>query len=133
MIRKPCLMADRRDESKRMRDPVSAPHRAIGAGNGSDRRMAQHRLLKRIRLPTGSRKAQSRTPYSCSVGLDDVGTAGPQPGEGAVEVGGGQVDANVAALGHHLDDRAALVVGDAGVDGRRLQDDGHVGPVGGRP
>src|ERR1700736_3878032 len=47
--------------------------------------------------------------------LDDLGAAGLHPLEGAVEVGGGQEDDGVAALGHHLDDGAALVVGDAGV------------------
>jgi hypothetical protein len=50
--------------------------------------------------------------------------------EGAVEVGGGQEDVGVAALGHHLDDGAALVVGDAAARrGRRLQDDGRAGPA----
>ena len=49
--------------------------------------------------------------------------AGLQPLEGAVEVRRGEVDARVGALGHHLGDRAALVVGDAGVGGRRVQDD----------
>ena len=37
----------------------------------------------------------------------------------------------VRALGHHLGDRAALVVGDAGVGGRRVQHDGRAGLVGG--
>ena len=37
----------------------------------------------------------------------------------------------VGALGHHLGDGAALVVGDAGVGGRRVQDDGRAGLVGG--
>src|SRR5882757_5948582 len=46
--------------------------------------------------------------------LDDLGAAGLQTLEGAVEVGGGQDDAGVGALGHHLGDRAALVVGEAG-------------------
>src|SRR6266542_5044593 len=40
-----------------------------------------------------------------------------------------QEDAGVGALGHHLGDGAALVVGDAGVGGRRLQDDGRAGLV----
>src|ERR671911_1974703 len=44
--------------------------------------------------------------------LDDVGVAGLQPLEGAVEVRGRQVDARVGSLGHHLGDGAALVVGD---------------------
>src|SRR5215467_2467254 len=64
--------------------------------------------------------------------LDDLGAAGLQPLEGAVEVGGGQGDVGVAALGHHLYDGAALVVGDAAAGrGRRLQDDGRAGLVGG--
>src|SRR6266545_913671 len=62
--------------------------------------------------------------------LDDLGVAGLQPLEGADEVGGGQVDAGVGALGHHLGDGAALVVGDAGGGGRRIQDDGRAGLVG---
>src|SRR2546422_529923 len=64
--------------------------------------------------------------------LDDFGAAGLHPREGAVEVGGGQDDGGVAAFGHHLDDGAALVVGDgAGADGRRVQDDGRAGLAGG--
>src|SRR4051812_23283963 len=63
--------------------------------------------------------------------LDDLGVAGLQPLEGAVEVLGGQEDPAVGALRHHLDDGAALVVGDAGVDGRRCQEDGRAGLVGG--
>ena len=83
-------------------------------------------------LPAGSRKAQSRTPYGWSVGSWTT-SASPACSllEGAVEVGGGQVDAGVGALGHHLGDGAALVVGDAGVGGRRVQDDRGVGLVGG--
>src|SRR5512142_1797254 len=50
--------------------------------------------------------------------LDDLGVAGLQPLEGAVEVLGGQEDPAVGTLGHHLGDRAALVVGEAGA-GRR--------------
>src|SRR5918993_5319074 len=63
--------------------------------------------------------------------LDDLGVAGLQLLEGAVEVLGGQVDAGVGALGHHLGDGAALLVGDAGVGGRRMQDDGRAGLAGG--
>ena len=83
-------------------------------------------------LPAGSRKAQSRTPYGWSVGSWTT-SASPASSfvEGAVEVLGGQVDAEVAALGHHLEDGAALVVGEAGGGGRRVQDDGGVGLVGG--
>ena len=47
--------------------------------------------------------------------LHDLGAAGLQPRERGVEVGGGQDDGGVGALGHHLGDGAALVVGDAGV------------------
>jgi hypothetical protein len=61
--------------------------------------------------------------------LDDLGVAGLQPLEGAVEVLGGQVDAGVGSLGHHLGDGAALVVGDAGSGGRWVQDDGRAGLV----
>src|ERR1700730_18422055 len=56
--------------------------------------------------------------------LDDLGSAGLQPREGAVEIGGGQDDAGVAALGHHLGDGVALVVGEAGAGGRRGQEEG---------
>ena len=37
----------------------------------------------------------------------------------------------VGALGHHLGDGAALVVGDAGGGGRRIQDDRRAGLAGG--
>ena len=47
--------------------------------------------------------------------------------ERLVEVGAGQVDPEVAALGHQLDDRASLVVGDARGDAGRVQDDGGLG------
>jgi Single-strand binding protein family len=60
-IRKPVL-------DDRMRDLVSAPHGAVCAGYGFGRRMAQRSSWMRSRLPAGSRKAQSRTPYGCSVG-----------------------------------------------------------------
>src|SRR5450755_36943 len=64
--------------------------------------------------------------------LDDLGVSGLQPREGAVEVGGGQDDVGVAALRHHLDDGAALIVGDAAPgERRRLQDDRRAGLVGG--
>src|SRR3954447_16968956 len=62
--------------------------------------------------------------------LDDLGVAGLQPREGAVDVPGGQVDAGVGPFGHHLGDRAALVVGEAGGGRRRVQDDRRVGLVG---
>src|SRR6266487_4051385 len=57
------------------------------------------------------------------------GVAGLQPLKGAVEVAGGQHDPAVGALGHHLGDGAPLVVGDAGVGGRRRQEDGRAGLV----
>src|SRR5438105_10426484 len=64
--------------------------------------------------------------------LDDFGAAGLHPCEGAVEVGGGQDNGGIAALGHHLDDGAALVVGHgAGADAWRVKDDGGAGLVGG--
>ena len=86
----------------------------------------------RIMLPGGiAEGAVANAPRLVGRLLDDLGAAGLQLLEGAVEVGGGQVDAGVGALGHHLGDRAALVVGDAGVGGRRVQDDGRAGLVGG--
>src|SRR3954452_19739847 len=63
--------------------------------------------------------------------LDDLGLGRLQPRERAVEVAGGEVDAGVRALGHHLGDGAALVFGDAGGGGRRIQDDRRAGLVGG--
>src|SRR3954451_13742923 len=62
--------------------------------------------------------------------LDDLGAARLYPLEGAVEVGGGQVDAGERALGHHLGDRLALVVGDPGGGGRRVEDDRRAGLAG---
>ena len=62
--------------------------------------------------------------------LDDLAVGGLQPGEGAVEVRGGQGDDPVGALGHHLGDGATLVVGDGRVDARRVQDDGRAGLAG---
>src|SRR5438309_1287254 len=63
--------------------------------------------------------------------LDDFGAAGLDPREDAVEVGSGQDDGSIAALGHHLDDGAALVVGDgAGADAWRVKDDRRAGLVG---
>src|SRR5262249_45092801 len=51
--------------------------------------------------------------------------------EGAGQVRGAEHDACVRALGHHLHDHAALVVGDAWLGGRRMQDDGRAGLAGG--
>src|SRR3954452_6573118 len=62
--------------------------------------------------------------------LDHVGVAARQPLEGAVDVAGGEVDAGEGPLGHHLGDRAALLVGDAGGGFRRVQDDRRAGLVG---
>src|SRR5262245_15845630 len=47
--------------------------------------------------------------------------------ERLVHVVGCQEQHGVRALGHHLADRAPLVVGDARVHGRRVQDDAGVG------
>src|SRR3954454_10484719 len=63
--------------------------------------------------------------------LHDLGPAGLHPLEGAVEVGGGHGEDPVGALGHHLDDRAALVVGDPRVDSRRVEDDRGGGGIAG--
>src|SRR5690606_33470746 len=59
--------------------------------------------------------------------LDDLGAPVARPPEDAVEIRRGQDDAGEGALGHHLHDRAALLLGDAGIDGGRLQDDGRAG------
>src|SRR3954451_16783851 len=63
--------------------------------------------------------------------LHDLGVARPQAREGPVDVTRGQVDAGVGALGHHLRDGPALVVGDPGGGRRGVQDDGGAGLVGG--
>src|ERR1700689_4940847 len=42
--------------------------------------------------------------------LHDLGATGFQPGEGVVEVSGGQRDDAVRSLGHHLGDGATFVV-----------------------
>ena len=63
--------------------------------------------------------------------LDDLGSAGLHLLEGAVEVIGGQQDPAIGALGHHLGDGAALVVGDPRVGGRRRQQYGRAGLAGG--
>src|SRR4029453_12349395 len=63
--------------------------------------------------------------------LDDLGVAGLQPLEGAVEGGGGQVSGGEGSLGHHLGGGGARVAGDAGSGGRGVQDDGRAALVGG--
>src|SRR5262249_45147233 len=56
---------------------------------------------------------------------------GLQSLEGAVKVPGGQGDAGVTALSHHLRDGAALVVGGAAPGWcRRLQNNGNAGLAG---
>lgn len=59
--------------------------------------------------------------------LDDLGFGRLDLLEDPVEVLGGQEDPAVGALRHHLGDGAALVLGDAGVDGRGRQEDRGVG------
>ena len=85
----------------------------------------------RIRLPAGSRTAQSRTPHGWSVGSWTMSASRAcSRSNVASRSARGQVDAGVGALGHHLGDRPALVVGDARVGGRRVQDDGRAGLAG---
>ena len=89
------------------------------------------RSWMRIWLPAGSRNgAVAGAVRLIGRLLDDLGVAGLDPLEGAVEVVGGQQDPAVGALGHHLGDRAPLVLGDAGVGGRRGEQDRGVGLVG---
>ena len=83
-------------------------------------------------LPAGSRKAQSRTPYGWSVGSWTISaplacSRSKVPSRSVVA----RMMHGVGALGHHLGDGAALVVGDAGVGGRRMQDDRRAGLAGG--
>src|SRR5919109_3720133 len=108
-----------------------APHEYSRVTSGAIAgRSAQ--LLDADQVPRGIAKGAVADPVRLIDRLlDDLGVAGLQPLEGAVEVGGGQVDAGVGALGHHLGDGAALVVGDSGVGGRRMEDDGCAGLVGG--
>src|SRR5918995_3644811 len=61
--------------------------------------------------------------------LHDLGVAGLQPVEGAVEVLRRQQQRGVRALGHHLGDGATLVVGQAGVGRRWVEHDGGAGLV----
>src|SRR5580700_3831114 len=63
--------------------------------------------------------------------LDDLGLTGLQLGERVIQIAGGEDDDRVSPFRHHLGDRAALIVGDAGVGGRRRQHDGHAGLTGG--
>ena len=62
--------------------------------------------------------------------LDNLDVTGLQPLERAVEIFGRQQQRAVGALGHHLGDETALVVGEAGGRGRWIQDDVRVGLVG---
>ena len=51
--------------------------------------------------------------------LDHLGTAPVHALEGGVEVLGAEEDPAVGSLRHHLEDGAALVVGDSGIGGQR--------------
>src|SRR5438093_2780185 len=62
---------------------LPAPNESQPLDLWCDRRTARRSSWMRIRLPAGSRTAQSRTPYGCSV---DLGVAGLQPLEAAIEV-----------------------------------------------
>jgi hypothetical protein len=86
-------------------------------------------------LPAGSWKAQSRIPYGRSV---SSWTTSASPARNRSKVPSrslvtrtmvAQDDGGVGPLGHHLGDGAALVVGDAGVDGRRVQAGGDRDPA----
>ena len=117
-------------QRRRLRVRLVAAHR-VSVGRALAR-TAQRSSWMRIRLPAGSRKAQSRTPYGCSVGSWTTSASlacsrSKVPSRSLVA----RMMHGVGALGHHLGDGAALVVGDAGVGGRRVQDDGRAGLVGG--
>src|SRR5437868_4042389 len=56
--------------------------------------------------------------------LYDLRVARLQLFEGAVEIGSGQQNPAIGALRHHLENGAPLVLGDPGIDGLRLQQDG---------
>src|SRR5271165_786189 len=109
-----------------LRDLVSAVSRGLRLPDG----LAQ--LLDADQVARGIAEGAVANPVGL-LGrlLDDLGSAGLHLLEGAVEVGGGQQDPAVGALGHHLGDGAALVVGDPRVDGRRRQEDGRAGLAGG--
>src|SRR5664279_4127260 len=86
--------------------------------------------IARTRRVAGGRTRGTDGEWGCSRRCERLSAAaGLQLLEGAVEIGGRQQETSIGALGHHLDDGAALVVGDAGVDGRRMQHDGRVGLV----
>src|SRR5687767_12536729 len=61
--------------------------------------------------------------------LDDFGAACLHLLERAVEIGRGEQNPAVGALRHHLGDRAAFVVGDARIGGRRREQDRRAGLV----
>src|SRR6516165_8460187 len=105
---------------------------AVCAGHGRDRRSGSAQLLDADQVARGIAEGAVADPVRLLDRLlDDLGgVAGLHPLEGAVEVLGGQEDPAVGALGHHLGDGAALVVGDAGVGGRRCQEDGRAGLAG---
>ncbi len=128
-----------REVRRRHRRPV----RGLTAARGTGRR-GRHGAGGGWRLPDGSAElldadqvargiAEGAVATRTALGrlLDDLGVAGLHLLEGAVEVGGGQQDPAVGALGHHLGDGAALVLGDPGVGGRRRQEDGRAGLAGG--
>jgi SnoaL-like domain len=64
------VQADAGDRDSSMKAPGKGNHRADPRcpGRGRNRRTVQRSSLMRIRLPAGSRNAQSRIPYGCSVG-----------------------------------------------------------------
>jgi hypothetical protein len=90
-----------------------SPGRAHVAGHGCDRRTAQRSSSLRIKLPAGSRKAQSRTPSAAWSAPGRPRLRWPAAAQRRRRGRRWQGDAGVAALGHHLDDGAALVGGDA--------------------
>src|SRR5262245_40560091 len=62
--------------------------------------------------------------------LHDLGVTRLEAFERAVQVIRGEVDAREGALGHHLGDRALLLLGDAGRGGGRIQHDRGAGLAG---
>lgn len=62
--------------------------------------------------------------------LNDLSIAGFQPRKEVIKVIGGQNDSGVSAFCHHFGNGIALIVGDARIRSRRMQDDGSVGLAG---